>query len=217
MDSNDRETTSIELIKQKTQELRKQFQSLSKAGEVGYFICGEIANAIDVLTMNAIKRLAEFDSALASCVEKLEEDKIDRDYLKSEGFARVVLGILNAASLETEDDKIKYFAQILANWMTVEYTENEKRACYWRMIEELEGIHIAVLKMWDTTGNSFSQDAREKLGLTVEDVEAVCEDLASRSLLKRIYANSAGARIERPYYEMHTRGKRLLKYIGETG
>lgn len=128
MDWDDEKTTSLAVIRQRCEELERMFESLQRAGEVGYLIYGEIANSIELVLLSAIKKLARFDKELAAKVDLLATDKVDLNYVRSESFGRDFLGILSAVRMEQEDQKIKYFAQILANWITVDYTENDRRA-----------------------------------------------------------------------------------------
>ncbi|MBM7869253.1 hypothetical protein JOC70_000722 [Clostridium pascui] len=55
-------------------------------------------------------------------IKKVDINKIDYDFIKKEEFARIVFDVLDKAKSDYREEKLKYYANILINYSTIEFS-----------------------------------------------------------------------------------------------
>jgi hypothetical protein len=129
---------------------------------------------------------------------KQRSDLIDNDFLESDEFACLSYATLQKVATTHQREKIKLFSNIIANSTTVKYSEVEYKEQFLKIVDDLDPIHIQVLKFVNekigekpvniqvSRGTVVSLDEINKHvapGFTVERLESVCKELVNYNLL----------------------------------
>ena len=78
---------------------------------------------------------------------KLDEDKIDKDFLQSDEFSSIILSILSKNALVYQEEKTKLFAQFLINAITRDKSSVEYKESFLQIIDEISPNHVKILKV----------------------------------------------------------------------
>ncbi|MCB2340887.1 hypothetical protein [Clostridium estertheticum] len=73
------------------------------------------------------------------------ENKIDLNFICSEEFVRIVLNIFEKAKIDYREEKLKYYANIILNYSTIEFSKDFYKEGIIESISKLSMEHILVL------------------------------------------------------------------------
>jgi CRISPR/Cas system CSM-associated protein Csm5 (group 7 of RAMP superfamily) len=136
------------------------------------------------------ERVINLLDELKNKFEHINENQINKEYIQSDEFESLVIQIIQALQTTYEQEKISYFANILTNVAITPSLQNENAQRYVKIINELSGLHIRILKIVKETQDQVrASDISTKIGGNFAEIEAYLSDLAAHSL---IYDPSAG-------------------------
>lgn len=110
-----------------------------------------VGPAIDtVLTDSASKiwqkKVEQFLYLLAKKLQEIEEQKIDKDFVKTGEFIELLRKVIGASGKSYEKEKLEYFANILKTSVLKENSEYYFKENFIKIVSEVSGLHIAILK-----------------------------------------------------------------------
>jgi hypothetical protein len=140
----------------------------------------------------ARQRLEEFHVRFAEQIASLDEQKVDKDFLKSDDFDILVMKVVARTVWEHSDDKRAFLRAILLNSVTYTFSNNPLKERMIDLVSELSPAHVKVLSSFsdgslrDSSGFDRTSKLSEVIrGLHQADAEAISHDLYQRGLLDR--------------------------------
>lgn len=137
----------------------------------------------------------KFTSEIKSLIEKLDEEKIDKDFLDSSEFTALIIETLARNARAYEDEKVKFYANIFVNYLTSTKTPITYKEGFIRIIDELTVDHIRVLAFicfrLDNPNEEneklrnrvLAEDISNNLNIPLDRVLAYCQHLLRFGLL----------------------------------
>ncbi len=139
---------------------------------------------------SARQRLEELHLKFANDLSKLDESKVDKEYLKSEEFDVLLMKVVAKTIWEHSEEQRNYFRQLLLNSVTVDFSKNPLKETLLGIIGDLSPAHVKVLhafaegQLKDDSGFSLPSRAYQVVeGLSELDAEAIGDDLIKKGLL----------------------------------
>jgi hypothetical protein len=140
----------------------------------------------------ARQRLEEFHVRFAEQLSSLDEQKVDKDFLKSDEFDILVMKVVARTVWEHSDDKRAFLRAILLNSVTYDFSNNPLKERMIELISELSPTHVKVLSAFSdgSLRGSSGFDSTSQLSEVIKslhqaDAEAISHDLYQRGLLDR--------------------------------
>jgi hypothetical protein len=162
----------------------------------------------------ARRRLEEFHLRFAEQLSRLDEQKVDKDFLKSDEFDILVMKVVARTVWEHSDDKRAFLRAILLNSVTYDFSNNPLKERMIELVSELSPSHVKVLSAFldgslrDSSGfDRISEISQVIKGLHQSDAEAISHDLYQKGLLDREQEPKA--------IYISALGKSLLAFITE--
>lgn len=78
-------------------------------------------------------------------IKKIDKNKIDYNFIRTEEFARVVFNIFDKAKSDYRKEKLKYYANILINYSTIDFSKDFYKEGLIDKISKLSCEHLIVL------------------------------------------------------------------------
>lgn len=122
-----------------------------------------LLNAVEKLKQEKMKLIEEkrLDSLLSDISNKLksfDESKLDKKFVGTEEFARIVFNIFEKASIDYRADKLKYYSNTLVNYSTINFSGDFYKEGVIERISKYSIEHILVLsKFYDLHNNPDSR------------------------------------------------------------
>lgn len=111
-----------------------------------------VGGSLDILLSSAgqnfvMKRIQNFIEQLETQVSQLDESKINADFLKTEQGFDLIVKVFNSASKTRQNEKLKLYAKIIKESITLgkQYQEDDPEI-YLRIIEDLSVTELRVAK-----------------------------------------------------------------------
>ncbi|WFD09027.1 hypothetical protein [Tepidibacter hydrothermalis] len=180
--------------------------------------------------LNRLKRLSNI---IEKKVNQINENKIDWDFIKSEEFLRIVFDTFEKAKKEYREEKLKYFANILLNYTTYQFSNDFYKEGIIERISKYSVEHIIVLEeiykcctrkgninddkidqnVKNTNANYIHIDKLNVKNININIVNICIGDLSSGGFI--IKENSTWEAVGGKCYSVTDYGIRLLQLIGD--
>lgn len=141
---------------------------------------------------SARKRIEEFHVLFAEQLAKLDEEKMDKDFLESDEFDVLVMKVVAKTIWEHSDEKRAFLRAILLNSVTYDFSQNYLKERMIELVSDLSPAHVKILAAFSdgsTKGPSGFNDTSKLrdliIGLHQSDADALCHDLYQKGLLDR--------------------------------
>lgn len=189
-----------------------------------------IGGALDVmLSSKSIEyqrtRLEEFMRQTKEALERLDGEKIDKDFLESEEFEHLFIAAVNAVIRSYEREKITLFRNIFVNSILLGNSEEYYKEKHLDVIADLSATHIEILKRIYERAQYFTEEDKEAArdyvsvkqlhevfqGLSESQIEALCLDLMRYGLLYDWFAGRLD--YKRGYYELTDYARDFIRFI----
>ena len=69
-------------------------------------------------------RLDKFSEDIQEKIKMVDRNKIDYDFIRTEEFARIVFDVLDKVRIDYREEKMKYYANMLINYSTIEFSKD---------------------------------------------------------------------------------------------
>jgi len=139
------------------------------------------------------ERVINLLNELKNKFEHISEDQINKDYIQSSEFESLIIQIIQALQTTYEQEKISYFANILTNVAITPSLQNENAQRYVKIINELSGLHIRILKIVNESQDSVrASDISKIIGGNFTEIEPYLSDLSAHSLIHDPSAGTLG-------------------------
>ena len=175
----------------------------------------------EALTINYTKvreeRLREAFDNISEMLMKLGEDKIDKDYVRTEDFQHLLIMTLESALKSKHSEKRKSFARILTNALSADMDDEKRRRAEWfaETLGRMSYYHILAF-------NILMSKERDELiaGLSETDKNAVfscLSDLKSAGFV--IYKGHLADKPDASYFnsaELTEPGREFVRWALET-
>ncbi len=220
--------------------LAKAAEYYTQNAELRTAICSipHIGSAIDVFVatkgQNIIqRRVRSLIENLSSNMSKLEERKVDKEFLRSEEFFELIVRAFEYAARTKDDEKIGLYAQILRGAVNMDNKKEEHfPEEYLEVIKELTPVELKVAKAIYEQQSEYKPDADEitvnepqwvqskgwselttKCGLSWPELYLILNRIAGTGLIKEIvgpyYEYTGGVYIITPLF------KKIMEFIKE--
>lgn len=192
MESKDSKNTTLDKIKELSQ--HPIVKGLINGGLSFIPFLGEaISTSLDVRASQLAERNSRiFAEEVKRLLEKLDTDKLDKQFLESDEFVLLVTRILIASARTYEQEKITLYARILLNSVTVEKSDTDYKEGFINIVDDLSVEHVKILtvayhkirnEMEDKNKIIVANEIAELLGLEESRVIAYCEQMARFGLI----------------------------------
>lgn len=132
-----------------------------------------------------------FAEALRTEIDRLNQEKLDKEFIESEEFTSLLLDVLSSNARTHEHEKTQLYARIFVNAATIDYSKIPFKEGFVRIVEELSVEHIRILAFIiqalsgrELTGTVSAQDIAEAVNTPRERVEAYCAQMVRFGLLR---------------------------------
>lgn len=110
------------------------------------------------------KRIESFFKYTQQEFEKIQEEKVNKEFIESEDFADLVVNCLSMSSKTRQKEKIKMFSNILKNASIVEKFDYEEFIEIIHIVEVISVREFYVLKHLEEWEDNLQNDYRKMLG-----------------------------------------------------
>lgn len=115
------------------------------------------------LESNEKERLSVLVNELEQKIESMDKNKLDYNFINSDEFIEIIFKVYNYTKREYRHDKIKYFANILINYSTIEFSNDFYKEGIIEKISKYSIEHILVLeKIYQGYYQKLKKEAKEK-------------------------------------------------------
>lgn len=161
-----------------------------KAAKVAIELIPQYGNHIvKLLFGDAQKRVAErakdvFD-AVRERVERLDEQKIDKEFLKSDEFMTIIILAVEQLQTTHDKEKLRMLANALANSGTTDFSSDARKELFFRIFRTLAPEHLAemqrirIKQIGSVPGMSKGIEVKDPKG----ELLAVLQTLAANGLV----------------------------------
>ena len=112
------------------------------------------------------ERVENFLNELKEGMNKLSEEKIDKEFLESEEFFSLFQMTIEKVIRNYEKQKIGYFRNIFVNSVKVNLSETYYKEGFINKLSNLSVIHIGILKFYHERDAVLKKEGRESFGFT---------------------------------------------------
>jgi len=127
------------------------------------FFGSAIISALDARSFEIYeKNSKQFTEESRRLVDNLDEDKIDKEFLKSDEFVSLLTEILTRNARTHEQAKVKLFATLFVNAATYGKSGTPYKEGFVHIIDELSVTHILALAFINDTSVTFTEEDKEK-------------------------------------------------------
>lgn len=136
------------------------------------------------------ERFEKFLNELKEGMNKLNEQKIDKNFIKSEEFFSLFQITIEKVIRNYEKEKIQYFRNIFVNSVKIGKSDTYYKEGFMNILANLSAVHISILKDYFEREEVFKKENRgkggwiisaesiaQKFDLTDSQVEGFCNDL----------------------------------------
>ena len=150
------------------------------------------------------KRLEEAFSRIASKINKIEKEKIDQQYVKSEEFQHLLITCLNQISNEYNKEKRHYFINVLVNSLKVDKNAEERALAEWftGILQRVSDYHFIIFKLL-----SYSPSRRQKAFR-----EMIKDKIARQAIFSCIRDLEGAGFITNVMYKENTLGRKVIDW-----
>jgi hypothetical protein len=93
------------------------------------------------------ERFEKFIYLLSEVLEKLDEEKMDKEFIESEEFNELFYEVSRQAIRSHQEEKLIYIRNIFINSLTPKYSKNFMKTSFLDILSMLSDAHIAILKL----------------------------------------------------------------------
>jgi hypothetical protein len=103
-----------------------------------------------MVTLSALRRtherMAQMFDEMTNHILKLKEEKIDREWFKSEEFQTLFFEAIDQLHITSDKQKISMLGRALANSGAIEFKAENRKQLFVRLVRDLTPQHIEVLR-----------------------------------------------------------------------
>lgn len=174
------------------------------------------------------KRINLFFKKTHEKLKKIDEEKIDKEYLESEEFFYIFQRILRQVSLSEEKEKVELFRNIFIKSIKIDGASVYYKERFVNMLADLSIIHIEILKYYYEREKVFLTEHRgsaqcftsfsaivQKLNSLLSEfqVETFCKDLMRYNLVSDIAIGKYD--YQEGHYRITANGRDFVDFISE--
>ena len=161
------------------------------------FLGSAISSSLDTRAFQLFEdNSKKFTEELRKLVTNMDEDKLDKNFLKTPEFTSLLIETLAHNSRTHEEEKVKLFAKAFAGFSTSRGSKIDFKEGFIRIIDELSVDHIKTLAfIFDRAKNPVetderlkdriqSQDIAIRLELPIDRIQAYCDQMIRYGLLR---------------------------------
>jgi hypothetical protein len=130
------------------------------------------------------ERAKDVFNAVKERVERIEESKIDREFLKSDEFMTILILAIEQLQTTHDKEKLTMIANALANSGVVGFSSDSRKELFIRILRDLAPEHVALLRsMLPTTLPNHTRSIARELKDPQGNDLAILQSLAAQGLV----------------------------------
>jgi hypothetical protein len=184
-----------------------------------------ISSALNTRASHLYERNSRrFAEQLKSEMERLNEEKLDKEFIESNEFVSLLTDTLTRNAKIHEQGKTRLFARAFANFSSKRYSSIPHKEGFLEIIERLSLAHASAMAFiyrracepvaeGETIRTVSAVQVAGELGIKQSHVEAWCEQLARYGLIKD--ARLGTFNYEPGVYEITGYGREFSEFLGD--
>jgi hypothetical protein len=148
-DELEKSALAAEIRDESERTVQEMFVKSGMAGTISLIPLGVGSAINEMLTQLAVRRtyqrMAELFDEMAKQIRDLGEEKINREWFRSEEFQTLLFEALHQLHVTQDKQKIEMLGRALANSGAKEFREESQKELFLQLIRDLTAQHIAML------------------------------------------------------------------------